>query len=271
MTPTNAARHPAVEQYLADLVAVAASRGQSLVSIALFGSAASGSFSTAVSDVDTIVVVEDGATDADRARLLREIADLERAHGLRPPLRAMSAFTAFAERSAGEGFSTFVCTRSDLLSGDVGRILGLRPAEVFFVDNIVLANIIGSARTIAGEDLLARVPLKPIRRLDVLKSFFAAFGHTVAMVAAFPLLPDATKYQIGKLKRSLHSCFFCYERRAAPVEEEIAFFTRRHGHDPALADLSALREHYRKSWTFVVRCLPTLVRLYFRTARDNAF
>jgi hypothetical protein len=38
-----------------------------------------------------------------------------------------------------------------------------------------------------------------------------------------------TKYAMGVLKSSVHSCFFCYELRRASLEEEITFFERRLG------------------------------------------
>ena len=38
-----------------------------------------------------------------------------------------------------------------------------------------------------------------------------------------------TKYAMGVLKGSVHSCFFCYELRRASLEEEISWFERRLG------------------------------------------
>jgi hypothetical protein len=158
-----------------------------------------------------------------------------------------------------------------VISGDVGRVLDLRPLETLLVDRIVFASIVASAVTVWGEDLLPRVAVPSIRRLDVFKALFGFFGQAVASAVTFPALPDATKYAMGTLKHSLHSCFFCYQARTAALEEEVDFFERRLGPSQTLVELLALRRTYRRSFAFVIRCLPTLVRLHVRTARDNRF
>ncbi len=76
---------------------------------------------------------------------------------------------------------------------------------------------------------------------------------------------------MGALKSSVHSCFFCYELRRAPLEEEIRFFERRLGPSRALLDLPSLRNRYRHSFRFVASCIPTLLRLHFRAFIDNRF
>jgi hypothetical protein len=76
---------------------------------------------------------------------------------------------------------------------------------------------------------------------------------------------------MGTLKRSIHSCFFCYELRRASLEEEVSFFHRRLGSNRELTELLALRREYRRSAAFVVLCLPTLVRLHWWTFIDNRF
>ena len=113
--------------------------------------------------------------------------------------------------------------------------------------------------------------LASIRRFDVFKAFFGLCGQALLSAAVFPVLPGATKYAMGVLKRSLHNCFFCYHGRRATLEEEVGFFQRRLGSSRTLEQLLALRDEYRCSFAFVIRCLPTLVRLHLRTAFDNRF
>jgi hypothetical protein len=204
--------------------------------------------------------------------LREEVARLEASHGFRLPTAASpGALQARLERAVGHALSSFVCTRADLLSGDVARILDLRRLEALLVDRIVLANIVASAVTVWGDDLLPRVPVPSVRRLDVFKAFFAFSGQVLLSAVAFPARPDATRYAMGALKRSLHSCFFCYHRRTAALEEEVDFFQRRMGPTYALVELLALRRQYRRSFSFVIRCLPAVVLLHLRTARDNRF
>lgn len=266
MTPIFA---PRVESYLQELVRACAAIEQPLVSVILFGSSASGGFSSG-SDVDLLIVVPDDTTPESQRTLRSAVTRLEIVHGFRPA-RPPQRVQARIERAVGHLFSCFICTRGDLISGDVARILDLRTWEAPFVDRIVLATIVASAVTAWGEDLLREVPVPPVRRLDVFRALFGFSCQVVLIVEAFPVLPDATKYAMGVLKHSLHSCFFCYQRRTVPLEEEIDFFTARLGRSRTCEELLSLRRQYRKSIGFVIRCLPTIVRLHLRTARDNHF
>ena len=217
-----------VRTYLDALVQTCEQNGPVLVSVVLFGSAAKGGFSGEVSDVDLIIVLSDAASRAQRRQLADDVARLETLHGLRPATtHSPGRLRALMDRVMAHGFSCFVCTRGDVISGDVGRVLDLRPLETLFVDRIVFASIVASAVTVWGEDLLPRVAVPSIRRLDVFKALFSFSGHLFLSAVTFPVLPDATKYAMGALKHSLHSCYFCYHGRTAPLEEEVDFFCRR--------------------------------------------
>ena len=122
-----------------------------------------------------------------------------------------------------------------------------------------------------GEPLLDRVPLPPIRRLDVAKAFLGLFNQTLFSAVMYPLLPRATKYAMDALKRSVHNCYFCYHASAAPLAAEVAFFEERYGPDRTLKRLLALRQAYRPSLGFVLSCLPALARLHLNTALDVRF
>jgi hypothetical protein len=248
-----------------------------LVSIVLFGSAAKGGFARQVSDVDLIVVLPDGASRDERARVHDEVSRLEIDHGFKEPAEragSRNPLQAFAGRVCGNDFSCFVCARSDLLSGDVARVFDLKPVEALFVDRIVFANVIASSMTVWGEDLLPLVRPPHVRRLDVFKACFAFTNQVLLSLAAYGLLPNATRYAMGALKRSLHSCYFCYHLKTTALDEEVAFFQQRLGASQTsetLKRLLHLRGQYRKSFGFVLSCLPALLRLHLRTALDNSF
>jgi hypothetical protein len=263
---------PRVRDYVEAIVRTWTAGDRALVSLVLFGSAAIGGFSGTVSDVDMILVLPDDAAPETKTALRNLVADLELRHGFcKEPPRPPGALEKFVDKVTANGCSFFVCTESDLLSGDVARLLGLPPAQAFFVDRAVLPSIILSGMTVWGRDLLTQVPLAPIRRLDVFKAFFGFWSQALLSLAVFPLLPGATKYAMGTLKHSLHNGFFCYHHRRATLEEEVAFFQKRLGSSRTLAELLVLRKEYRPSLWFVLACLPTLVRLHLTTARDNRF
>jgi predicted nucleotidyltransferase len=259
-----------LQQYL-DAVAQLHCGVNSLVSVILFGSAASGAVSES-SDVDLIMVLTDGATAEDRRRIRVAISVLEISHGLRlPASRRKNPLERFAEHAGGDAHSCFLCTRADLLSGDVARVFGLRAVEELFVDRIVLASVVVSAKTVWGEELLPRVPLPPLRRFDVFKALFGFAGLTLLSAVAFPVLSDATRYAMGALKHSLHSCYFCYHLKTAPLNEEVEFFNSRLGGSSTLLELLNQRRKYHRTFAFVLRCVPVLFRLHLRTAWDNRF
>jgi predicted nucleotidyltransferase len=269
--PATACRlHPRVRQHLDALVAACTREGHPPVSVALFGSSARGDFSEATSDVDLVVVLADGASREDRRRVRDVLTRLEVAHGFRPATTTGGLLARFLDRAGGNALSGFVCTRGELLAGDVATVLGLRPIEAALVDRIVWASIVASAVTAWGEDLVPRVPVPPVRRLDVLKALVGFTGQLLLSAAALPVLPDATRYALGALKRSVHSCYYCHHHRSAPLEVEVAFLRGR-GADGVLADLLALRRAYRPSPGFVLRCVPAVLRLHLRTLREGRF
>jgi hypothetical protein len=52
---------------------------------------------------------------------------------------------------------------------------------------------------------------------------------------------------------------------------KVDFFSRRRGPSQTLLDLLTPRGEYRPAFGFVIGCLPALLRLHLRTARDNLF
>jgi hypothetical protein len=261
-----------VRAYVETIVQTCAGDGRALVSVVLFGSAAIGGWVETISDVDLILVVPDHATDGDIAGLRSEIERIEILHRFcSPSAGGQPALEKFLNKVTARDRSFFICTRGDLLSGDIGRILRLHPTQARFVDRIVLANFVASGITVWGEALLPLVPVAPIRRFDVFKAFFGQFPMALLCPAIFPLHPAMTKYAMAVLKSSVHSCFFCYELRRASLEEEVSFFERRLGPNSTLIQMLALRREYRHSFLFVVCCIPTLVRLHMRTSIDNRF
>ena len=263
---------PPIESYVSSVLAACSRPGSRVVSVILFGSAATGGYSSAISDVDLLIVLDGWATHEDRRRVREEVEGLESRAGLTKqyPYRR-GALNDLADRLTANVRSFFVCTREDVLSGDPARILDIPAAQAVFVDRVAIPSIVGSSRTVWGEDLLAKVPLPPIRRFDVAKAFFGLANQVWLTVVAYPVLPGATKYAMEALKRSIHNCYYCYHCCPAQLSHEVAFFQKRIGPSATLAQLMDLRTDYKSSLGFNLRCLPTLVRLHLITAWDNRF
>lgn len=259
-----------VQGYLDAVIEMCAASDSPPVSVILFGSAVAGGFSGTVSDVDLVIVLPNSASPECRQRLRAAIKELEIQHGMATS-RQPGALESLVNRITGSDHTFFMCTRDDLLSGDAGRVLGLPRAQAFFVDRVVVPSIVSSAVTIRGEELLGQMHLPPMRRLDVFKAFFGLISQLLLCAGLFPVLPGATGYAMGSLKRSVHNCYFCYHGRKAALEEEIEFFRQRLGRVAALEQLLSLRSAYVESFGFVLSCFPALVRLHFHTALDNRF
>jgi predicted nucleotidyltransferase len=260
-----------VTSYVDAIAGVADQHGIPLVGIIVFGSAVTGGFADHVSDVDLILVIADSAAPDTAFQLRQEVDRIESSHGFRVAGDSGSGvLEQWLRRITANVRSYFICTRSDLISGDPARLLGIPATQAFFVDRAVIPNIVNSAVTVWGEDLLPLVPMPPIRRLDVFKAFFGLANQLLLTAAAFPFVPSATQYAAGALKRSVHNCYFCYHLRTAALEDEIDFF-RRDRKYAALDQLLDLRREPRRSLRFVLRCIPTAARLHLRTARENDF
>ena len=165
-----------VQAYVETIVHTCAEGGRALVSVVLFGSAANGGWVETVSDVDLILVVTDTASDEDMDRLRSEVERIEILHRLRShSTDGQPALEKFLDRVTAHDRTFFICTRGDLLSGNIGRILRIHPSQAMFVDRIVLANLVASGITVWGEAMLPLVPVAPIRRFDVFKALFGLF------------------------------------------------------------------------------------------------
>jgi predicted nucleotidyltransferase len=145
---------PPVETYISSVIRACEGPDSGIISAVLFGSAATGSYSPEISDVDLLIVLHDGATEEDRSRARDTISDYEDRSGVgkRHPHRR-GALDSFADRVTANVRSFFVCTRADLLSGEPGRILGISTLQAFFVDRVAIPSILASGITIWGEHL----------------------------------------------------------------------------------------------------------------------
>lgn len=232
--PAVASNHRQLLACLTDIVKHYGTPTGPLVSLVLFGSASTGGYTGSISDVDLLIVLADDADVSTRQQVYRGVAELEGRHGqakarVRPRWFLSRALAAFADRVTANVRAFFVCTRADLRSGEPARILGIPRAQACFVDRIAIPSIVASGVTVWGEQLLAAVPLPPIRRFDV--------GKAVCR-AVWPGVGDRGRVPAGA-------------RRA----------------ESGAGTAPRVRRAYRPSYSFVIRCLPALVRLHWRTAR----
>ena len=199
---------------------------------------------------------------------------LEYKHGFRKhPKGLIRTLNTLANELAGIYLSHFICYKNELLLGDSARVLNLHPLLSFFTPatRIPFANMVISGKTIWGEELLQQVRVLPITRWQLIQGCLANLNLSFNAILGFLIFRDATKIVMEVLKWSLHSCYFCYNLKAATVQEEVDFFVLRLGEQRVFRELMTLRQNYKKSFSFVKRCFPIIIKLYTETLKDITF
>ena len=262
------------KDYLSDILSAINSHDSSVVSVIAVGSVAKGGFSNAVSDVDILVVLDDHVSRKIKRLLDEELKMLEYKHGFRRhPNGVIETLNMLANELAGIYLSHFICYKNELLLGDSARVLHLHPLLSFFTPatRIPFANMVISGKTIWGEELLQRVRILPITRWQLIQGCLVNLNLNLNGILSFFIFRDATKMVMEVLKWSLHSCYFCYNLKAATVQEEVDFFISKLGEQRVFRELMTLRQDYKKSFSFVKRCFPIIIKLYVKTLKDITF
>jgi predicted nucleotidyltransferase len=264
-----------IMDYLDAVRQTADTRRRDIVSIWIFGSASIGGFSSPVSDVDLMIVLADDVTQDIKSDIRCEFEALERKHGLRTcPKGRLEHLSELFDQKVGGFKSLTLCYRRDLLSGNVSAVFEAN-ALAEFVNNTThlfcFASIVNSAHTIWGEDLIARIPIPAITNKQFSKMLITHCLRNTFAFLVYPILPNGTKYSMAILKGFLHNCYFVYKAKGAPIQDEIHFFRTKIGESKVLAQLLSLRETYRPSPGFIIRCFQVLVRLYAVTLKENRF
>lgn len=264
-----------IRDYLDAVRQTADRRRQDIVSIWIFGSASIGGFSSAVSDVDLMIVLADDVTQDMKSDIRCEFEALECKHGLRAcPNGRLEHLSAVCDQKIGGFKSLTLCYRRDLLAGNVSAVFEAN-ALAELVNNTThlfcFASIVNSAQTIWGDDLVPRIPIPAITKKHFFKTLIVHLLRNACAFLGYPILPNGTKYSTAILKGFLHDCYFIYKAKGAPIEEEINFFRTKIGESKVFAQLLSLRGTYRPSPEFIIRCFRVMARLYTVTLRDNTF
>ena len=262
-----------VRLYLDAVLKFADQKDSEIVCIMIFGSVAKGGFSP-VSDVDLLVVLADEVPRREKKRLEHDLGALELEHKLRERPKSKKEFVrAMADRLAAQFKSYFVCYKEDFVSGNSAAVFGINPVleSLLMTTRIALANVVMSARTAWGEDLLSQVRIPSLTRGHLTKMCVELLAFNAGALGVYPVLPNATKYSMSALKWMLHTCHFCITLKPSTIEQEIEFFRARLEMDATFPALLSLRRDYQPSFRFVIGCFGTIVRLYSVTVKAAVF
>ncbi len=148
----------------------------------IFGSVAKGGFSP-VSDVDLLVVLADEPWK-EKKRLEHDLAALELEHKLRErPKSKRELILTVVDRVACQFKSQFVCYKRDFISGNSAAVFGINPVleSLLLTTRIAFANVVMSARTAWGEELLSQVRVPLLRKGHLAKTVSDFWRSTPAL------------------------------------------------------------------------------------------
>lgn len=266
--------------YLGRANAYCEERGIGLTSTVLFGGQVKG-YTSAASDVDVIFIVNNDTPSEEVAGFVTHLQGVELELGIRQPRKGR--FSTVLDRIGAQNKSVFVCTEDDFVQGNVTSIFRSdSPLDSAILDNplwatdIGLKNILLTARTVRGEDLLPNLKDKitPIQERDLRRNrrMYTALG--LFGIAAYSLTDNATKYSMSGLKWALHSSYFGGRGELGTLGEEVDYYKE------ALAETSVpttldrlleLREEYRKSLRFNVAALLASRRIFKHAIENGEF
>lgn len=189
--------------YIEDVIRLAKTRNGEIVSVITFGSATKAGFSESVSDVDLIVALADGVSRKTKQAISKRLAGLELKHDLQKlPGSSLKTVRMKVDKAAGQFKSYFVCYEMDFLAGNTAAVLDVHPfAESLLVyAHIPFANIVTSAQVVWGDDFLDEIRIPALSKAHLAKNCVSFLLLNAFAVAAYPLLPNATKYTMSVLK-----------------------------------------------------------------------
>lgn len=263
-----------LREYLEELVGYFNAADVGVVSLIVFGSAVTGGFSNQNSDVDILVVIDDGTPKKYKKSVLQQIKKLEVKYGFaedvnNPFKKIRQSFLHMMSLK----LSHFICYKRDFIGGRFARIFHISLLLQFMASasKIAFAGLLQSAQTFWGADLLKQVHIKPIRKRHLLMSFVSVFNISLAAFFLYPFSGKATKMAMGALKAAIHNCSFCYGLSNAPLSDKTAFLISKFPQKQVLQDFLLLRNEYKNSFRFVSGVIGIIGRIYLKTLKEISF
>lgn len=258
--------------YIGEAISLFLKNKIDLLSLIIFGSAIRGEYQQDLSDVDMIFVINDDTSRKIKSKISKELNELEYKHIFRKKKASIvDAVYKRAEDMTGMYISHFVCYRKDFLAAEFSKIfnLNLFLCKIFAPTDVVWANVIKSAKTLWGENLLDRSSLSEITRHQIRKSRWMNLVLCIGALLTYPFHSDATKYAMEAVKWSLQTCYFSYTLKPASTEEAVAFFNQNSNRKPIFENLLDLRRNYQKSLSFVIKSFRAVAYLHNKTLKEN--
>ena len=175
--------------------------------ILVFGSAIMDEEPSWASDLDVIVVLDDGCSDEELLRAWLKLSGLSqspRPHGL------LGHLFWSIEKATGMFKTPFVCRERDLRSLDFERIFGTSKvlSALMAPKKIVLGSVLRTCRTIYGSPPKGLRPPGEREALELLRNLMTCFSLAFGAYFLCPLTCLALKYVLEALKWTVYAVFY---------------------------------------------------------------
>ncbi len=250
-----------------------------IVSIILFGSLAKQDIDK-LSDLDLIVAVQDETSLSDISALKQVLYKIEEDMGIRPvPTNIKGRVVRVLDRIGAQYKSVFVCTESEFINEDTGKIFKSESwLDSAILDNPLWATDIGykniqlSARVIYGVDLLKPCSeISPISKIKVWRNFVMYWVLNAYALIIYPFTSHATKYSLSALKWALHSSYFSLTGKATGLTEEVQYYQELFPHLKAIPRMMKLRAEYKPSLVQVFKSFKAIRLVFMHAIRNGEY
>jgi predicted nucleotidyltransferase len=240
--------------------------GESVVSVLLFGSVVTGE-ATAASDIDLLVVLDDGVGETDREAVRSEIVRLAEKH-LDVKQGRSNPVEHVVDRATGMFRSGFVVTESDIECGRFHDVFNTsRLAYALAPWRTVLRAVFTQAEAIYGPrvtpDWSRITPPETRRGRELTRSAAMSTLLAAAQLGYAFVSPRAVRYAMEAHKWTLYNCAFHIAGRRAPT------LAAASGTVPGIARLDKrllnLREAPRVDRLYILFVAPYVALVHVRT------
>ena len=231
--------------------------------LVLFGSRATGEEPSWASDLDLLVVLDDGCCEEDVKAVWSRLSWLGRSPR---PKGVLGHLFWSLEKATGMFHSPFVCREKDLKDLDFRRIFGTSQVLTALMapSEIVLGSVLRTCKVIYGS--LPKGLSPPARReaLQLLRNLVVCFSLAFGASFFCPITDLALKYVLEALKWTVYAVSYYTSGRIGPLSELVrAFGVRSPWPWPKLAkEFLRLRKKLASYGPVLLMALPGVLNLH---------
>ncbi|MHA1409778.1 MAG: nucleotidyltransferase domain-containing protein [Candidatus Odinarchaeia archaeon] len=200
--------------------------GEKPIAILLFGSYVNQTIVSKQSDVDLIIIVDDGVSEKKLSKARRHLYYYEKKlFNLRKTESFIDKILFHIGNSTGMFKSFFICRESDFLSLNFDSIFNVNRFFSFFLapKNIVLASSLLNSKLIYGSIEEKQINID-IDFLQVIRSLIMCLTLALSTIGLLPFSNTAINYYYESVKWSVLNTYFYLRREKSLFKKGLEFF-----------------------------------------------